>query len=86
MEKHYLNIHTDHGDLWRGAIDLGEDETLNITITQEGIIMDHYIGETGEVSSSVGMMFNDWILPRDTECMRWSRVEAEAEAIRTHIS
>ena len=81
MEKRYLNVHTDHGDLWRGAIDLGEGETLNITITQEGIIMDHYIGETGEVSSSVGMMFDEW-----TEWMRWSRVEAEAEAIRTHIS
>lgn len=81
MEKRYLNVHTDHGDLWRGAVDLGEGEILNITVTQEGIIMDHYIGETGEVSSSVGMMFDEW-----TEWMRRSRAEAEAEAIRAYIS
>jgi len=87
MDAPTLNVHNSvdnifaNGDLWRGDIDLGEGETLNITITHEGIIMDHYIGETGEVSSTVGMTFDEW-----TEWMRWSRVEAEAEAIRTHIS
>ena len=87
MDVPTLNVHNSvdntfaNGDLWRGDIDLGEGETLNIIITSEGIIMDHYIGETGEVSSTVGMTFDEW-----TEWMRWSRAEAEAEAIRTHIS
>ncbi len=36
-----------------------EDGTLNITITGEGIIMDHY--KDGEVSSTVGMTFDEWV-------------------------
>ena len=43
--------------------------------------MDHFIGETGEVSSTVGMTFDEW-----TEWMRWSRVNAESDAIRSIIS
>ena len=60
MDKRYLNVHTNHDDLWRGDIDLGDGETLNITITQEGIIMDHYVGEISEVVSTVGMTFDEW--------------------------
>ena len=40
-------------------VNLGEGETLNITITSEGIIMDHY--KNDDVSSTVGMMFDEWI-------------------------
>ena len=36
-----------------------EDGTLNIAITGEGIIMDHY--KDGEVSSTVGMTFDEWV-------------------------
>jgi hypothetical protein len=76
-----LQVSDDHYDLWRGHVDLGDGEILNVTITHEGIIMDHYIGETGEVSSTVGMTFDEW-----TEWMRWSRVGAETDAIRSVIS
>jgi hypothetical protein len=80
-EKVYLNVHTNHGDLWRGDIDLGDGVTLNVTITQEGIIMDHYVGEIGEVVSTVGMTFDEWL-----DWMRWDRVNSEADAIRSYIS
>ena len=43
--------------------------------------MDHFIGETGEVSSTVGMTFDEW-----TDWMRWSRSDAESDAIRSIIS
>ena len=76
-----LQVSDDHYDLWRGHVDLGDGEILNVTITHEGIIMDHFIGETGEVSSTVGMTFDEW-----TEWMRWSRVGAETDAIRSIIS
>ena len=76
-----LQVNEDHYDLWRGNVALGDGETLNITITHEGIIMDHFIGETGEVSSTVGMTFDEW-----TDWMRWSRVGAETDAIRSVIS
>ena len=36
-----------------------EDGTLNIAITEEGIILDHY--KDGEVSSTVGMTFDEWV-------------------------
>jgi hypothetical protein len=76
-----LQVNEDHYDLWRGNVDLGDGETLNITITHEGIIMDHFIGETGEVSSTVGMTFDEW-----TDWMRWDAVNAESDAIRSIIS
>ena len=62
IDRRYLHVHDPdrHPDLWRGDIDLGDGETLNITITHEGIIMDHYVGEIAEVVSTVGMTFDEW--------------------------
>ncbi|MEL0039127.1 MAG: hypothetical protein VW799_08540 [Halieaceae bacterium] len=53
-----LQVNDSSIDLWRGTIDLGDGETLNIAITYEGIIMDHYTGE--EVTGMAGMTFDEW--------------------------
>ena len=51
----------DHGDLWRGQVNLGEGDTLSIVITHEGIILDHLHSQTGEASSTVAMTFDEWL-------------------------
>lgn len=44
------------------SIDLGNGETLQIAITHEGIIMDHFDGDEASVEpvSTVGMTFDEW--------------------------
>lgn len=52
-----------YNDENRMTIDLGNGETLQIVVTHEGIIMDHFAGDgTGfeDSFSTVGMTFDEW--------------------------
>ena len=47
----------------RTSIDLGNGETLQIVVTHEGIIMDHFVGDGSgfeDSLSTVGMTFDEW--------------------------
>jgi len=59
MDAPTLHVNDLHTSLWQGTIDLGDGETLSITITHEGIIMDHDAGHP-HGTESVGMTFDEW--------------------------
>lgn len=44
---------------WRGNIDLAYNEQLQIVVTHEGIILDHFVGE--DSVSTVSMTFDEWV-------------------------
>ncbi len=71
MDAPTLHVNDLHTSLWQGTVDLGDGETLTVTITYEGIIMDHDVGHP-HGPETVGMTFEEW-----TEWMHSGSPESE---------